>query len=139
MIFIDTGAFVARYVERDQYNAEAMACWAEIEKTAIPCLTSSHVLSEALTLLARRTTHSLAVGRARLIYASNEIQVIRSTADDEAMALKYFERHANERVSFTDCISFALMKRRGIEQAFTFDADFTSAGFQVIPGPRLTA
>lgn len=133
MIFIDTGAFVARYMVRDQYHSAATACWAEIAQTKTPCLTSSHVVSESLTLLARRTTYRFAVDRARRIFASQEVLILRATADDEAMAVTYFERHAGQKMSFTDCISFALMIRHGIETAFSFDADFAIAGFHVLP------
>jgi len=35
--------------------------------------------------------------------------------------------------SFTDCTSFAVMKKYGITHAFTFDKHFREAGFQAIP------
>lgn len=134
MIYIDTGAFVARYIERDQFFMAATACWSEIKRASTRCITSSHVLSEAFTLLARRATYGFAADRARRLYSSSEIDVIRAGQEDETLALMYFERHAGQRISFTDCISFALMKRIGIKSAFTFDQDFSAAGFQVIPG-----
>ncbi len=42
-----------------------------------------------------------------------------------------FEKYADQRVSFTDCISFVLMRRHKIRQVFSFDRHFELAGFVV--------
>jgi predicted nucleic acid-binding protein len=60
MIFIDTGAFVARYVPGDQYHNAAFAYWNRLAQTNVPCVTSNVVLSETFTLLARKTSYSFA-------------------------------------------------------------------------------
>lgn len=36
-------------------------------------------------------------------------------------------------VSLVDRVSFLLMRRHGVRRAFTFDADFGVAGFEVVP------
>ncbi len=56
-----------------------------------------------------------------------------SSKDDEIEAIHLFRKFADQRVSFTDCISFVLMKRFRIRTAFTFDQHFARAGFEVIP------
>jgi predicted nucleic acid-binding protein len=43
------------------------------------------------------------------------------------------EKYAKEAIGCVDCISFVLMRARGIERAFTFDADFRVAGFEILP------
>ncbi|RLB20138.1 MAG: VapC toxin family PIN domain ribonuclease, partial [Deltaproteobacteria bacterium] len=35
--------------------------------------------------------------------------------------------------SFTDCVSFVLMKSQNIKRVFTFDQHFQIAGFQIFP------
>ena len=64
MIFVDTGAFLARYVERDQYHDAAIEHWRVLQKDRRQLFTSSFVLDETFTLLARRTTYPFAVERA---------------------------------------------------------------------------
>jgi len=36
-------------------------------------------------------------------------------------------------VSFTDCVSFSLMRRYKLSRVFTFDRHFAAAGFTVWP------
>ena len=43
------------------------------------------------------------------------------------------ERFADKRLSLTDCTSMALMRRLGLEAAFTFDRDFRDCGFAMVP------
>jgi predicted nucleic acid-binding protein len=48
-------------------------------------------------------------------------------------ALGRMERFSDKRLSLTDCASFELMERLGIDIAFTFDRDFRDCGFQMVP------
>ena len=48
-------------------------------------------------------------------------------------ALRRMERYGDRRVSLTDCASFELMERLGIDTAFTFDPDFRDCGFRMVP------
>jgi predicted nucleic acid-binding protein len=133
MIFVDTGAFVGKYVENDHYHAAAVAFWDDLARQSHPSVTTSFVLAEALTLIGRRTTHHFAAERARLIYASTALKVIRPTLEDELHAVLLFEKFADRSTSFVDCVSFAVMKRIGVSDAFSFDDHFKVAGFTVRP------
>lgn len=133
MIFIDTGAFLARYLRKDQHHQSALAAWEELRENHENCLTSNLILDETLTLLGRRAGYGFAVQRAKNIYASQSLTICRPDQQDEINALRFFGKYADQRVSFTDCVSFVLMKREKIHRAFTFDRQFELAGFQVIP------
>lgn len=130
MTFIDTGAFLARYLPGDQYHKLATPLWNKIRTTRERCLTSNFVLDETFTLLARRASYSFAAEKARLIYASRSLEILRPDALAELAALDWFEKFADQEVSFTDCVSFALMRAARLQTAFTFDAHFERAGFQ---------
>ncbi|MCD4749556.1 MAG: PIN domain-containing protein [Thermoanaerobaculales bacterium] len=134
MIFIDTGAFVARYVARDQYHSTAVNAWQELAAGSQRCFTTNHVLDETLTLLGRRGGNQFAAERARALFASHELTIIRTDRDDELRAVGLFEQFADQPFSFTDCLSFSVMKHSGISRAFTFDNHFRVAGFEVWPG-----
>ena len=134
MIFVDTGAFLGRFLSNDQHHQTATAGWAKLREEEAPCCTSNFVLDETLTFLARRTNYQFASERGRELYSPTEARILRPTHEDELVALDWFEKYADQEVSFTDCVSFVLMKRAGIDTAFSFDRHFQRAGFSLWPG-----
>ena len=47
MIFIDTGAFLARYLPNDQHHRSAVSVWEKLGSNRENCVTSNFVLDEA--------------------------------------------------------------------------------------------
>jgi predicted nucleic acid-binding protein len=131
MIYIDTGPFLARYVEKDQHHDDAASAWEKIQRSGQRLYTSNFVLDELFTLLARRTTYRFAAERARNILDSTAIQILRPERKQEREAIELFAKYADQKVSFTDCVSFLLMKEAKIRQAFSFDRHFERAGFKL--------
>ena len=124
MIFIDTGAFLARYLSHDQYHAQAVEFWEKIRQRKESCFTSNFVLDETFTLLGRRAGYDFAANRADNIYASKAISILRPGHEDELQAISFLRKYADHGISFTDCVSFVLMRRKRIKRAF-----FPTLGF----------
>jgi len=133
VIFVDTGAFIARYVRQDSHHRRARRAWSEIERSRSRCYTSNFVLDETFTLLGRRASYSFAADRARSLLRSSALTILRPDAEDEEKAIDVFAKFADQQVSFTDCVSFVLMRRNRLERAFTFDRHFGNAGFDIMP------
>ena len=101
MIFIDTGAFLARYLLNDQHHRRAVAVWEKLGSNRENCVTSNFVLDETFTLLGRRAGYGFAVQRAKNIYASQSLTICRPDRENEIKALQYFSKYADQHVSFT--------------------------------------
>jgi len=129
LIFVDTGAFLALYIKRDQYHQEASKIFPSLHR---PFFTSNHVIDELATLLGRIAGYGYAADRIDDLYVSESIEVSASTREDEIEAIRWIRKYADKEISFTDCVSFAMMHRLGIRTAFTFDRHFRDAGFQII-------
>ena len=59
-------------------------------------------------------------------------QVLDVVLVDEALwtnALRWFRRFDDQRFSFVDCSSFAIMEARDLTEALTADRHFATAGF----------
>ena len=136
MIFVDTGAFLARYLTRDQHHAAARAAWDELAAGSSRMHSSNFVLDETFTLLGRWAGHDFAADRAEALLTSTTLLILRPDGDDELDALDLFRKLGDQRVSFTDCISFVLMRRHAIGRAFGFDRHFAHAGFELWPPPQ---
>ncbi len=94
---------------------------------------SNYVLAETYTLLGRRIGCAQAARDLDLIRASR-LHVVHWVQEDlHREALELFRQAERRGPSFTDCTSFALMRRLGLTTAFTFDRDFADAGFQMVP------
>lgn len=131
MIYIDTSAFLARYLKKDNFHKRGVAAWKRLPQEH--CFTSNFVLDETFTLLARWAGYEFAAAKARRILSSTALDILRPTIEDEIEAVDVFEKYADQKVSFTDCISFVLMRRNKIARAFAFDAHFARAGFELWP------
>lgn len=134
MIFIDSGPWIARYYQLDASHRASVLTWKTIENRAL--FTSNQVIDETLTLLGRRAGHTFAAERAETIYLSKALTILRSSEAEELEAIRLFRKFADQRVSFTDCLSFALMRRHRIKIAFSFDEHFRVAGFDLLEAIR---
>jgi uncharacterized protein len=133
LIFVDSGAFVGRYLRNDQYHSQAVQIWDELTRSRERFVTSNFILDEVFTQLARKAGYTFAAEKARRIYSSSSILILRPFEDHEQRAIGFLEKYADQKVNFTDCVSFALMHSHRFRKAFTFDRHFRSAGFETIP------
>jgi predicted nucleic acid-binding protein len=129
MNFADSGAFLAKLHRNDQHSREAARLWPTLDR---PVQTSNLVVAEVAKLLAWRLGYAFAAARIADLYASDTIDILISTRDDEIEALTWMRKFADQRIGFTDCVSFAIMRRHKIRTAFTFDPHFRLAGFRTI-------
>jgi predicted nucleic acid-binding protein len=129
MNFADSGAIMPLYFARDQHHEEAHRLWPTL---AQPVVTSNLVLAELARLLGQRVGYTFAAECIEDIYSSRTYRVLASTREDEIEALTWMRKFADQHIGFTDCVSFAIMRRHKIRTAFTFDRHFRLAGFRTI-------
>ena len=122
-VFIDTGAFCALAIPKDQHNTTAKTIYKQIHNDKATICTSDYVLDETYTLLKTRSSHTTAVKFMSQMDKCN-ITILRVTEDIEESAKSIFRKFDDKRLSYTDCISFALINHFGIEVVFAFDEHF---------------
>jgi predicted nucleic acid-binding protein len=64
---------------------------------------------------------------------SPSVVVVHVGEEDFRAGLEWFDRYDDKDFSFTDCVSFAVMRRLKLKVALTFDQHFKQAGFQPKP------
>lgn len=134
-IFVDTSGFYAVLVSRDNAHDAALALLQEAQAVSQTFLSTDYVLDETATLLkARGHAHLLREFFDRVLSSS----ACRITWTDSVRfdkTRRFFLKHRDQHWSFTDCVSFTVMKELRLKQALTKDSHFTQAGFErLLPG-----
>lgn len=96
-------------------------------------VTSNFIFDETVSLCRFRLGHGAAAVVGAALMDPGEVDLIRITAEDESAAWQLFCDRADQRYSFTDCTSFALMRRLGLTTALALDGDFRTEGFILVP------
>lgn len=131
-VFVDTSFFKATLDIKDEFHLDARKIFKRLqEEEETLLITSNYMLDESFTLLRKRCgLESCIQLRDDLIKSSKAIKLVRITVADEAGAWEWFLLGWSD-LSFTDCVSFTMMKRLKISRVATFDQDFTKAGFEI--------
>lgn len=136
-LFIDTGALLSYYNDRDQYYPKSLEAWRTVQEQNCHLIITNHVIDELATHLARINGYLYSASKVEKIYEAG-FQIIYANKKIEQEALKLFKKFSDQKFTFTDCVSMVVMKQEGLETAFTFDSDFYVGGFQIFPTRKMT-
>jgi predicted nucleic acid-binding protein len=129
LAFIDAGFWIAWMDAADQYHDTVMRCSQPLQRDVMP-VTSDFVIHETITYLnCSLKAHGVALAFLDLLH-KGRIPVWRVEPDTIVEAMTIFRQYADKPFSFTDCTSFALMRRRGVTLYAGFDEHFKSMGYQ---------
>ncbi len=128
-VFADTSGFYALLVKGDDRHAAASRILREARRRKRRFVTTDYVLDETATLLkARGYAHLLPAFFDRLQTShACRLEWLEPARFDTAKA--FFLKHADQAWSFTDCVSFCIMKELRLRDALTKDGHFQKAGF----------
>ena len=129
MIFVDTGYLLAILNPRDELYARAQRWAAAIRE---PLLTTEYVLWELVNTLSDPVDRPKAHAAIVEIRTSESWELIQASPQFFADGLTLHHERMDKHWSLTDCISFTIMRQRGIEQALAYDHHFEQAGFQAL-------
>ena len=136
MIFLDTSFLFSLFSVRDPDHERVKTVFEALEGRRLPdtLLTTNHVVFETLTLVRMKTGHAAAVFVGDRLYGGHLSRIHSATLDEERQAYAYLAQHRDKRYSAVDCLSFVVMLKLGIKEAWTFDRHFEHR-FIARPGP----
>lgn len=129
-VYADTSALLALQVPSDKYHPRAASCWEGLKRGHTPLLTTSYVLTEAYVLLGRRSGDLAARNFRSYLEPLLQVAWVDAPLHQAGLSLWLDEGRAT---SLVDAVSFVVMRRERIDQAWTYDTDFESAGFTLLP------
>ncbi len=131
VVFVDTSFFKAVIDVDDDFHQEAVFILNKLKDETTELVTTNFIIDESLTLIRVRLNLETAIELKNFIETGLDfLKIMRVTVEDELHAWKYFLKPW-KGLSFTDCTSFALMKRLGLTRVATFDGHFRQAGFTI--------
>lgn len=132
IVFVDTGAWFALADKSDHYHNRAVQIYPELLNKYRQLMTTNLVVAETYLLIRRALDWRSAITFLENVSASPRIARIYSEQSTEDSAEEILRRYQDQDFSFTDAVSFAVMGRFHIQEAFAFDQHFATAGFTLI-------
>lgn len=126
--FLDTVGLITLWDHDDQWHAAAAPAYAELVARRRVVVTTTFILLECGNAAARRPYRKEVATLRRALEARQELIV--PTDADWAAAWDAYERGEAGQAGIVDHVSFSVMRRLGLTQAFTNDKHFAAAGFE---------
>lgn len=128
-VFADTSFFVAYLNSRDDSHELAHEYMTSFPETI---LTTEWVFVELGNYLAEGKNRRLFIPLVRQFSADRRSRILSADSDRYTKGLTFYGKRPDKDWSFTDCISFVVMKEEKLVDALTGDHHFEQAGFNAL-------
>jgi uncharacterized protein len=128
--FTDTSALYAYLDRADDNHPQAAAVFADLLDGA-GLVTHNYVVVELAALVQRRLGSR--ASRSLFDDVLPVVDLVFVDDDTHHAAITGYRAGLRRRTSLVDHVSFEVMRRTGLQEAFAFDDDFTRQGFILVP------
>jgi predicted nucleic acid-binding protein len=128
-VFVDTAAWLALLNIDDIWHQQAKQIRLELVKQNYIFITTEFVLLEVGDALCSQVLRNNTANFLHNIYQLKSTKIITLNQDLLQSGLSLYEQRLDKDWGLTDCISFVVMQREQIQEAFTSDKHFEQAGF----------
>jgi predicted nucleic acid-binding protein len=126
-VFLDTVGLIALWDESDQWHDAASQVFDKIVRRRSRLVTTTYVFLECGNYASKRPyRNEVAPLRAKMQSAGD---LFEPTIEEETRAWNAYDQSLASGAGIVDQVSFELMRRLGIVEAFTHDHHFRAAGF----------
>ena len=135
-VFVDTGAWIAIAVARDEMHDAAAAYAAHVVQRNLPLLTTNYVLNEAYTRIRYDDGHARALAFDAIIQEmtrKRHLKIRRVNPGIHEAVMAIFRKYADHDFSVVDCASFVVAREKKVHEVFGFDRHFVTMGFTLRP------
>lgn len=129
-VFADTVGLLALWDKADQWHDVAEQAYQHALRSRVHVYTTSFVMIECANASARKP-YRLEVDRLRILLERGGY-LIHPTAMEWSAAWHAYARSEAQGAGVVDQVSFLVMRRLDMTQAFTNDRHFRAAGFELL-------
>ena len=128
-ILVDTSGFYALLNQRDKQHEQARQILNDAATERRCFVTTDYILDETATLLRARGAGHLVEQLFRVVQQSAVCRIEWTDVERFEATQRFFVKHLDHAWSFTDCLSFVVMKELRLHDSLTSDNHFREAGF----------
>ncbi len=128
-LFLDTAFAIALISPKDAFHEKALELAKQIEKTQTHLVTTRAVVIEIGNALSKASMRESAIELIDSMEEDETVAIVPISDEIYNGAFDLFRSRLDKEWGLTDCISFLVMKQRGIANALTTDQHFQQAGF----------
>jgi predicted nucleic acid-binding protein len=132
-IFLDTAGWFAALSPPEAGHARAKSVYVDAVRRGMLLVTTPLVAAEMHALLVRWRGPRAGALFLETVFETGA-HVVAAMNDDlfDAALSRWIRKFADKPISFTDAVSFEVMRRERVAQALTFDRHFRDAGFEIL-------
>lgn len=130
-LLVDTSALLALFVRNDVNHLRALEFVRQHPKARY--VLTELILAEVATRLRALAGAERGASVALSLLESRRYELLFADTGLLRGAIEKMARLHDKRLSLTDCVSFEVMERLGLHDAFSFDRDFRDCGYSMLP------
>ena len=131
-VLLDTSYAISLSVVTDQKHGLAVALARQLRAEKTRLLVTRAVMLEIGNSLSKARYRAAALALLNALELDALVEIIELNIEDYRAALGLFQSHTDKEWGLVDCISFVVMRRRGVTDALTADGHFMQAGFKAL-------
>jgi predicted nucleic acid-binding protein len=128
-VFLDTAYAIALSSEKDEHHDKAVLLAEQLEAEGTRLITTRPVVLEIGNALARQRYRAASIALLQSLEKDPTVEIVPLTEELYARGFELYQHRSDKEWGITDCISFVVMRERGLQQALTTDDHFEQAGF----------
>ena len=128
-VFLDSSYVIALALATDAHHPISLELSRQIAARRTKIITTRAVLLEIGNALAKAHSRQACIRLINALTISSTTEIVPLTEDLLAQSWELFCQRPDKDWSWTDCISFVVMKERGLKQALTSDSHFEQTGY----------
>ena len=130
-VLVDSGAWIALVRATDSHHGEADRMFRHAIARRIPLLTTNLIVAEVHRFILFHAGPRAAAIVLDRMTESPSLTIEFANAQHHRAARLWLSKLSDQRLTYTDAVSFAIMEARHCRTAMSFDHDFVVAGFSL--------